>query len=142
MLLSHGDEYCTDDVSYQQFRAMVRNPTWQSGFLSKSIPERLSLAAQARGESMVANQTKSMDIMDVNEDAVATAIRSAGVSLVVHGHTHRPGRYVLDVDGKVCERWVLPDWDCEPTAPEGKMRGGWMIIDEDGPALFDLEQAE
>jgi UDP-2,3-diacylglucosamine hydrolase len=121
---------------------MVRNPTWQSGFLSKSIPERLSLAAQARGESMVANQTKSMEIMDVNADAVAAAIRSAGVSLVVHGHTHRPGRYVLNVDGKVCERWVLPDWDCEPTAPEGKMRGGWMVIDEDGPALFDLEQAE
>jgi len=142
MLLSHGDEYCTDDVAYQQFRAMVRNPAWQSGFLSKSIPERLSLAAQARGESMVANQTKSMEIMDVNADAVAAAIRSAGVSLVVHGHTHRPGRQVLSVDGKVCERWVLPDWDCEPTASEGKMRGGWMVIDEDGPALFDLEQAD
>jgi UDP-2,3-diacylglucosamine hydrolase len=142
MLLSHGDEYCTDDVAYQQFRAMVRNPAWQSGFLSKSIPERLSLAAQARGESMVANQTKSMEIMDVNAQAITDAIRSAGVSLMVHGHTHRPGRHVLSVDGKVCERWVLPDWDCEPIAPEGKMRGGWMVIDEDGPALFDLEQAE
>lgn len=50
MLLSHGDEYCTDDVAYQQFRAMVRNPAWQSGFLAKSIPERLTLAAQARGK--------------------------------------------------------------------------------------------
>jgi len=26
VLLSHGDEYCTDDAAYQQFRAMVRNP--------------------------------------------------------------------------------------------------------------------
>ncbi len=141
MLLSHGDEYCTDDVAYQQFRTMVRNPAWQSGFLSKSIPERLSLAAQARGESMVANQTKSMDIMDVNADAVAAAIRTAGVSLVVHGHTHRPGRNVLSVDGRICERWVLPDRDSESSAPGGKMRGGWMVIDEDGPALFDLDQA-
>ena len=76
MLLSHGDEYCTDDVAYQQFRSMVRNPAWQSGFLAKSIPERLTLAAQARGESMVANQTKSSEIMDVNADAVAAAIRA------------------------------------------------------------------
>ena len=140
-LLSHGDEYCTDDVAYQQFRSMVRNPEWQAGFLAKSIPERLALAAQARGESMVANQTKSSEIMDVNADAVAEAIRKTGVSLVIHGHTHRPGRNILTVDGNRCERWVLPDWDCEASAPGGKPRGGWMVIDADGPALFDLEQA-
>lgn len=138
MLLSHGDEYCTDDVAYQQFRAMVRNPAWQSGFLAKSIPERLTLAAQARGESMVANQTKSSEIMDVNADAVAAAIRAHNVSLVVHGHTHRPGRNVLTVDGNRCERWVLPDWDCDITDDNRKARGGWMVIDEDGLSLFDL----
>lgn len=141
LLLSHGDEYCTDDVAYQQFRAMVRNPAWQAGFLARSIPERLTLAAQARGESMVANQTKSSEIMDVNPDAVAKAVRQAGVSIVVHGHTHRPGRNVMSVDGKICERWVLPDWDCDHLENGQKERGGWMIIDEDGPALFDLNRA-
>ena len=138
MLLSHGDEYCTDDVAYQQFRTMVRNPAWQSGFLAKSIPERLTLAAQARGESMVANQTKSSEIMDVNADAVAAAIRAHNVSLIVHGHTHRPGRNVLTVDGNRCERWVLPDWDCDVSEDNRKPRGGWMVIDEDGLTLFDL----
>lgn len=138
MLLSHGDEYCTDDVAYQQFRAMVRNPAWQSVFLAKSIPERLTLAAQARGESMVANQTKSSEIMDVNADAVAAAIRAHNVSLIVHGHTHRPGRNVLTVDGNRCERWVLPDWDCDVAEENRKPRGGWMVIDEDGLTLFDL----
>ena len=141
LLLSHGDEYCTDDLPYQQFRAMVRNPAWQSGFLARSIPERLTLAAQARGESIAANQNKSSEIMDVNADAVAAAIRAAGVTMVVHGHTHRPGRNVLSVDGNRCERWVLPDWDCDHLESGEKARGGWMVIDEDGPSLFDLAHA-
>ncbi len=141
LLLSHGDEYCTDDTAYQQFRAMVRNPAWQSGFLARSIPERLAIAAQARGESMTANQTKTSEIMDVNAEAVAQAIRTAEVSLVVHGHTHRPGRHVLTVDGKVCERWVLPDWDCDHLEANQAPRGGWMVIDEEGPSLFDLDHA-
>jgi UDP-2,3-diacylglucosamine hydrolase len=120
---------------------MVRNPSWQSGFLARSIPERLTLAAQARGESMAANQNKSSEIMDVNADAVAAAIRAASVSMVVHGHTHRPGRNVLSVDGNRCERWVLPDWDCDHLEGGEKARGGWMVIDEDGPSLFDLDHA-
>ncbi len=140
MLLSHGDEYCTDDEAYQQFRAMVRNPAWQAGFLARSIPERLALASQARGESMAANQVKSSEIMDVNAEAVAAAIRHAKVSLIVHGHTHRPGRTVMSVDGNRCERWVLPDWDCDHAGAGTPPRGGWIVIDEDGLTLFDLDQ--
>jgi len=136
VLLAHGDQYCTDDQAYQQFRTMVRNPQWQAEFLGKTIPERLALAQQARGESQAANQTKSMEIMDVNPQAVEQALRDAGVQVMVHGHTHRPGRQVLSVDGRRCERWVLPDWDCDHANPP---RGGWLIIDADGPQLYDLE---
>lgn len=137
VLLSHGDEYCTDDAAYQQFRAMVRNPQWQEQFLARPIPERLAMAAQARGESMAANQAKSAEIMDVNAGAVEAALRDTGVRLMIHGHTHRPGRHVLTVDGRRCERWVLPDWDCDHAQPP---RGGWLVLDRDGPALYELEQ--
>src|SRR5258706_507630 len=34
-LLMHGDTLCSDDVEYQKFRAMVRNPAWQQAFLAK-----------------------------------------------------------------------------------------------------------
>lgn len=138
VLLSHGDEYCTDDAAYQQFRAMVRDPRWQTQFLSMSIPERLQMAQQARGESMAANQAKTMEIMDVNAQAIETALRDSGVALMIHGHTHRPQRHVLSVDGRKCERWVLPDWDCDHDAT----RGGWLVIDADGPQMYDLDDAE
>lgn len=135
VLLSHGDEYCTDDAAYQQFRTMVRNPQWQAQFLSQPIPQRLAMAAQARGESMSANQAKSAEIMDVNPQAVLTALRDSGAPLLVHGHTHRPARHVLAVDGKRAERWVLPDWDLDHAQPP---RGGWMVLDQDGPVIYDV----
>lgn len=139
ILLTHGDEFCTDDAAYQQFRQMVRNPQWQAEFLAKTIPERLAMAQQARGESQMANQAKSMEIMDVNAGAIEQAFRDHGVKLMVHGHTHRPARHVLEVDGARRERWVLPDWDCDHVSPP---RGGWLVIDGDGLQFYDLETAD
>ena len=44
------------------------------------------------------------------EDAVATAMRTAGVSRLIHGHTHRPAIHTLTLDGGRAERIVLGDW--------------------------------
>jgi UDP-2,3-diacylglucosamine hydrolase len=137
VLLSHGDECCTDDEAYQQFRTMVRNPNWQAEFLSKTIPERLAMASKARDESISANQEKTAEIMDVNADAVARAFRESGARLMVHGHTHRPARHVMDLDGRKCERWVLPDWDFDHAEPA---RGGWLAIDRDGLQFYDIAE--
>jgi len=30
--------------------------------------------------------------------------------LLIHGHTHRPAKHLLEIDGHDCERWVLGDW--------------------------------
>lgn len=139
ILLSHGDEFCTDDAAYQEFRAMVRKPEWQKAFLSKTIPERLAAAQQARGESIAATQTKASAIMDVNPKAIRMAFTSSEAPLMVHGHTHRPDRHVLMIDGKKRERWVLPDWDLDHATPP---RGGWMAIDRDGIQSYDLDAVE
>jgi len=49
-------------------------------------------------------------VADGYEDAVREALRRHNVSRLVHGHTHRPGRHRVEVDGRPCERWVIPDW--------------------------------
>ena len=49
-------------------------------------------------------------IMDVNAEAVVTAMREHRVTRLIHGHTHRPARHALLVDGHACERYVLADW--------------------------------
>jgi UDP-2,3-diacylglucosamine hydrolase len=109
-LLMHGDTLCTDDTEYQQFRTLVRNPAWQAQFLAKPLAERRAFAAQARGESRKQTAMKAAEIMDVNQDAVESAMRTHGVRRLIHGHTHRPATHRFDLDGTSAERIVLGDW--------------------------------
>ncbi len=137
ILFTHGDELCTDDVEYQKLRALMRNPAWQSSMLARPLPERLKLAAELRMQSEHGKATKSYEIMDVNQAAVEQLMLAAGVTRLVHGHTHRPQRHAFMLDGKPAERWVLPDWDFD----HPPVRGGWISIDRDGIALNDWSPA-
>jgi len=109
-LLMHGDTLCTDDLDYQGWRRTARSPAWQQEFLSQPLEARRRTVGALRDRSREVIQAKPAEIMDVNDDAVRAAFRRHGVTRLVHGHTHRPGRHELDVDGRRCERWVLPDW--------------------------------
>ena len=130
MLLLHGDSLCTDDVEYQHLRVMLRNRDWQQQFLARPVAERRYEAELLRQRSREAMQTKTADIMDVHPDAVAEAFRRHQVTLMIHGHTHRPGVTRMTVDGQVCSRWVLPSWDDIP---------GYLWLDADGPQLRTLD---
>ena len=110
VLLSHGDAYCTDDIEYQAVRKMTRDPQWQSMMLQKSLEERLAFATQARQASMARGGTISEEIMDVNDGAIDAAMREAGVTIMLHGHTHRPAIHTLMIDGQPARRIVLGDW--------------------------------
>jgi UDP-2,3-diacylglucosamine hydrolase len=109
-LLLHGDTLCTDDTAYQSFRAQVRDPAWQRAALSRPLDERVALAQGMRRQSEGAKQEKAMDIMDVSRGAVERAFAESGCDVMIHGHTHRPGRHVYRVGGRERVRWVLPDW--------------------------------
>jgi UDP-2,3-diacylglucosamine hydrolase len=109
-LLMHGDTLCTDDVDYQAFRTQVRNPEWQKAVLAKPIEERIKIARDARAESQARTREKSDEIMDVNEQTVAQALRTHGVCRLIHGHTHRPAIHECTVDNKSVIRIVLGDW--------------------------------
>lgn len=123
VLLSHGDAYCTDDVDYQAFRRQSRNPAWQQQVLAMPVEQRRALAGKVRAESQAAMVDKAEDIMDVNAGAVAAGLREAGVTTLVHGHTHRPAIHDLDLDGTPATRIVLGDWYEQGTVlrwtPEG-----------------------
>lgn len=109
-LLMHGDTLCTDDVEYQKFRTLVRNPKWQQDFLAKPLDERRAFAARARGESKKQTALKHAEIMDVNQSAVESTLRAHGVHRLIHGHTHRPATHRFALDGKTAQRIVLGDW--------------------------------
>ena len=110
ILLMHGDTLCIDDIDYQNWRRTARDPGWQRGFLAKSLDERRGVVHGLREKSKEVIGAKPAEIMDVNEGAVREALRRHAATRLVHGHTHRPGLHRLEVDGRRCERWVLPDW--------------------------------
>ena len=128
-LLVHGDTLCTDDVEYQAWRRKARDPAFQSAFLAKPLAERRQQVNQMREKSKQVVQEKTAEIMDVNDDAVRQAMRAHGVRRLIHGHTHRPGRHALELDGERAERWVLPDW---------YGRGGYLSVDRKGPKLVQF----
>jgi UDP-2,3-diacylglucosamine hydrolase len=129
VLLSHGDAMCTDDIEYQQVRAMTRNPEWQAMMLSKSIEERIAFAAQARAQSLARSETMTEEIADVSHDAVEQTIRESGADILLHGHTHRPAVHPFHVDERPVHRIVLGDW---------YEQGSMVEWDEDGPRLEEL----
>lgn len=102
--LEHGDALCTDDVSYQRFRKIIRNPILLGFLKSTPLSFRQKLANGFRKKSRESQQHKSYEIMNVNAQAVQHALEN--VDVLIHGHTHRPA--IHDVNGK--PRIVLGDW--------------------------------
>lgn len=109
-LLMHGDTLCTDDTAYQAFRRRARHPLTRA--LLHRLPRALRqrMARQARAGSEASKARKAAEIMDVNVDEVVRVLREHQACRLIHGHTHRPAQHVHHVDGRVCERWVMPDW--------------------------------
>jgi UDP-2,3-diacylglucosamine hydrolase len=129
VLTLHGDALCTDDRAYQKLRATVRDPDWQSRFLALSAAKRRSIAAAARSGSQAHTATLDYAIADVSPASVAAVMRAAGTSVLLHGHTHRPGIHEFDLDGRACRRIVLGDWHAG---------GSVLRWDAAGPKLLTL----
>lgn len=123
VLLAHGDAYCTGDEQYQRMRSLFRSAEWQADVLATGLTERRALAAGLRAKSIAANENKADNIMDVDAAAIDRALREADATLLVHGHTHRPGIHLLP---KQRRRIVLGDWN----------RCGWKLLLENGDAAL------
>lgn len=138
IVLEHGDALCTDDVSYQRFKKIIRNPLIINSLLQLPLALRRKVAQQARQKSKASHQRKSAYIMDVNEQAVARAL--ANNDILLHGHTHRPAIHEYS-NGK--KRVVLGDWrESKATdSTTGSTNGSAMIalLNEQGLQLIEWQ---
>lgn len=130
-LLMHGDTLCTDDADYMAFRAQVRDPAWRESFLGQPLTQRKALIAQMRAQSRQAQSQKAAEIMDANTESVINTLRSHGYPRLIHGHTHRPAQHLHEIDGRTCERWVLPDW---------YQQGGYLRCDATGCQAVKIQE--
>ena len=110
-LLMHGDTLCTDDHAYQRYRRIVHWPPIQALYLALPVSSRKRIEARLRSKSMETYDSKPAMLMDVNQQAVADVMERHGVSLLIHGHTHRPAIHRFEnAQGKPATRIVLGAW--------------------------------
>lgn len=103
--LEHGDSLCTDDVSYQRFKKVIRNPVLLGTLKLLPFYLKRSLANFFRKKSKQRQTTAHYQPIDVNHDEVIKQIN--GIDLLIHGHTHRPQIEQIALNQ---QRIVLGDW--------------------------------
>lgn len=108
-LIAHGDAWCLGDVDYQQFRRLVRSEAWQQQFLAQPLEVRQEIAAGIRRESASRRRYDGAADADLDAEAVTSALQESGATVLVHGHTHRPGSGPFGLG----MRHVLSDWDLD-----------------------------
>jgi UDP-2,3-diacylglucosamine hydrolase len=133
-LLMHGDSLCVDDISYQRYRRVVRNPFLQHIFLALPVSVRQQISDKIKQKSKQKKQFKTAMIMDVNQGEVLRVMREQEIDLLIHGHTHRPAIHSLEtqVDHNV-HRIVLGDWED---------KASYLLVDDQQLTLHDHRVAE
>lgn len=157
VLITHGDQLCTDDRAYQQFRIQSRSEQWQANLLALPLDKRIEMARAIRSESTMHKANCAMSIMDANLKAVAESFQGkwpdgyyVGKSdVILHGHTHRCAIHPT-LDSKAPEkpestqgtlqkglRIVLPDWDFDG-AEKNRPTGGFVKMLPNGEFSLTL----
>lgn len=132
-LLTHGDQLCIDDIAYQAFRQTVRSSHWIDDFLRKPLPERQAIARAMRDASEARQTNRSIyNYADVDPGAACDWLYRADASVLIHGHTHRPGEHILDAGHR---RVVLSDWDVTAEPPRAQI----LRVDRAGLHRQDLQ---
>ncbi|WP_017445036.1 UDP-2,3-diacylglucosamine diphosphatase [Gayadomonas joobiniege] len=111
-VILHGDSLCTQDEPYQKYRKKVRLKWLQWVFtrlLSKNTRHKIFGAGRAKSKNKQADQN-NMHLLDVNPPAVKKLMQDVSVQLMIHGHTHRPGIHLHDLEPQRGVRIVLGDW--------------------------------
>ncbi len=114
ILLMHGDLLCTQDISYQRMRRVLRNPVIKYLLLNLPLKLRLKIANKARQISQSATRKKAMTIVDVTQQEVVHIMEKYQTTCLILGHTHRPAVHDLEVNINnkklAAKRYVLGDW--------------------------------
>lgn len=114
VLLVHGDRYCTKDSAHQRFRRITRNPWFPRLFLRLPLSYRNKLVNKVRQMSLM-NQNKTIEQMDVVVQVVTNHMHQLKVTNLIHGHTHKPGLSMYLIGNTKFNRYVLSDWDDNPS---------------------------
>lgn len=113
ILLSHGDRFCTLDKDYLRLKKVIQNRMVIA--ILRKTP--LSWRYKIKDFLEYKNHQKPKKAKDplifrvVDKDVIKT-MKKLKADILIHGHTHKPGKYQLENN---LIRFETPDWvDREP----------------------------
>ena len=140
--LSHGDEYCVDDVDYQRLHRVLRFGPLKGALAGMPHAWQLGLARRLQGASTEATTHKTTAEMSIVDAEVERQL-AAGADVAVCGHVHT-ARDAQLAHGRLL---VLADFEstgCHAVFADGELRlrtvdprwvlGRPVVVALDGPA--------
>jgi UDP-2,3-diacylglucosamine hydrolase len=128
VLLTHGDMLCTLDHKHQQFRSFIQNPKNLYYLLKLPLWARNCIAKFLRSRSKHRTRLTEVTIMDVTPEAVEKLMEKEQVSLLIHGHTHRPAIHDLTIHNQPAHRIVLGDWYRQANGLRYEASGDYTLV--------------
>jgi UDP-2,3-diacylglucosamine hydrolase len=108
VILTHGDQLCTDDIRYQKYRKVVSRKWVQKLFLLLPLSRRRALALKIHHSNPHRKPGQYRpEIADVTDHAVQALFEQYQANDLIHGHTHRLAIHDYPNNKK---RYVLGDW--------------------------------
>lgn len=93
IILTHGDNLCTDDKGYMFYRYIVHLTWLQAIFLKLPLVWRKKIAKKLRENSEKHSQKKPLSRQDVNVASLIKLCHAHKSNFLIHGHTHRPATH-------------------------------------------------
>lgn len=124
ILLSHGDTFCTRDIKYQKMKKILQNPILMLILLKMPLSWRYKLKETLESKSEKSFDKEPDNTYMVVDETINQIALAKNANLVIHGHTHRPGKYLVSNsnNSQTIIRYEIPDWaDRSP--------GGYIKVD-------------
>jgi UDP-2,3-diacylglucosamine hydrolase len=124
ILLSHGDTFCTLDVKYQRMKKILQNPILMYILRKTPLSWRYKLKDTLEKKSANAFNSMPQDTYHVVDSTIINFAKQKHANIVIHGHTHKPGRYLIKADNLTIIRHEIPDW-------ADRDGGGYIMLEDD-----------
>lgn len=128
ILLSHGDAFCTLDVKYQRMKKILQNQFMIFILRKTPLSWRYKLKEMLENKSAKVFNSEPDETYQVVNSTIIELANQKQANIVIHGHTHRPGRYLIAENGINIERYEIPDW-------ADRSGGGYIMLEDENISI-------
>jgi UDP-2,3-diacylglucosamine hydrolase len=131
ILLSHGDTFCTLDIKYQRMKKILQHPLLMYILRKTPLSWRYKLKETLEKKSAGAFNSMPENTYHVVDSSIVGMALQYQANLVIHGHTHKPGRYLIKTDNLDIWRYEIPDWS-------DRTPGGYILLENEDIQIINL----